>query len=167
MERICSFRPCFFEQREKNFEEFSKHLKGLVDLYKLPGDKYVFNCLFILFLFFLTPPSIHFDYNFFFFFLPCSKLKTKMYIALQSLELDLTKMMHMFRSVFLPQLHSEAQGFCFWFYFQLIGFALFFFFASIFPPWVLLSTEFHRIKIKSVFFDAFSLHSTVTFASHY
>uniref|UniRef100_A0A8D3BEE1 Mediator of RNA polymerase II transcription subunit 1 n=1 Tax=Scophthalmus maximus TaxID=52904 RepID=A0A8D3BEE1_SCOMX len=50
--------------REKNFEEFSKHLKGLVDLYKLPGD---------------------------------NKLKTKMYIALQSLELDLTKMMHMFR----------------------------------------------------------------------
>lgn len=27
--------------REKNFEEFSKHLKGLVELYKLPGDKYV------------------------------------------------------------------------------------------------------------------------------
>uniref|UniRef100_A0A8C6Q1M9 Mediator of RNA polymerase II transcription subunit 1 n=1 Tax=Nothobranchius furzeri TaxID=105023 RepID=A0A8C6Q1M9_NOTFU len=50
--------------REKNFEEFSKHLKGLVDLYRLPGD---------------------------------NKLKTKMYIALQSLELDLTKMMHMFR----------------------------------------------------------------------
>ncbi|KAJ0060387.1 hypothetical protein NL108_010164, partial [Boleophthalmus pectinirostris] len=50
--------------REKNFEEFSKHLKGLVELYKLPGD---------------------------------NKLKTKMYIALQSLELDLTKMMHMFR----------------------------------------------------------------------
>ncbi|XP_076008153.1 mediator of RNA polymerase II transcription subunit 1 [Genypterus blacodes] len=50
--------------REKNFEEFSKHLKGLVNLYKLPGD---------------------------------NKLKTKMYIALQSLELDLTKMMHMFR----------------------------------------------------------------------
>uniref|UniRef100_A0A665TQ55 Mediator of RNA polymerase II transcription subunit 1 n=1 Tax=Echeneis naucrates TaxID=173247 RepID=A0A665TQ55_ECHNA len=50
--------------REKNFEEFSEHLKGLVDLYKLPGD---------------------------------NKLKTKMYIALQSLELDLTKMMHMFR----------------------------------------------------------------------
>ncbi|XP_061765670.1 mediator of RNA polymerase II transcription subunit 1 isoform X2 [Nerophis ophidion] len=50
--------------REKNFEEFSKHLKGLVDLYKLPGD---------------------------------NKLKSKMYIALQSLELDLTKMMHMFR----------------------------------------------------------------------
>ncbi|KAL7372722.1 hypothetical protein ABVT39_021450 [Epinephelus coioides] len=51
-------------RREKNFEEFSKHLKGLVELYKLPGD---------------------------------NKLKTKMYIALQSLELDLTKMMHMFR----------------------------------------------------------------------
>uniref|UniRef100_H2LWC7 Mediator of RNA polymerase II transcription subunit 1 n=1 Tax=Oryzias latipes TaxID=8090 RepID=H2LWC7_ORYLA len=50
--------------REKKFEEFSKHLKGLVDLYKLPGD---------------------------------NKLKTKMYIALQSLELDLAKMMHMFR----------------------------------------------------------------------
>ncbi|XP_027014865.2 mediator of RNA polymerase II transcription subunit 1 [Tachysurus fulvidraco] len=50
--------------REKNFEEFSKHLKGLVNLYKLPGD---------------------------------NKLKTKMYLALQSLELDLTKMMHMFR----------------------------------------------------------------------
>ncbi len=30
-------------------------------------------------------------------FLCSSKLKTKMYIALQSLELDLTKMMHMFR----------------------------------------------------------------------
>ncbi|CAI5658793.1 unnamed protein product [Oreochromis niloticus] len=54
----------FQHLREKNFEEFSKHLKGLVDLYKLPGD---------------------------------NKLKTKMYIALQSLELDLTKMMHMFR----------------------------------------------------------------------
>uniref|UniRef100_A0A8C9WRH9 Mediator of RNA polymerase II transcription subunit 1 n=1 Tax=Scleropages formosus TaxID=113540 RepID=A0A8C9WRH9_SCLFO len=50
--------------REKNFEEFSKHLKGLVNLYKLPGD---------------------------------NKLKTKMYLTLQSLELDLTKMMHMFR----------------------------------------------------------------------
>uniref|UniRef100_A0A8C7FSR9 Mediator of RNA polymerase II transcription subunit 1 n=1 Tax=Oncorhynchus kisutch TaxID=8019 RepID=A0A8C7FSR9_ONCKI len=50
--------------RDKNFEEFSKHLKGLVNLYKLPGD---------------------------------NKLKTKMYLALQSLELDLTKMMHMFR----------------------------------------------------------------------
>uniref|UniRef100_A0A8C5D353 Mediator of RNA polymerase II transcription subunit 1 n=1 Tax=Gadus morhua TaxID=8049 RepID=A0A8C5D353_GADMO len=50
--------------REKNFEEFSKHLKGLVNLYKVPGD---------------------------------NKLKTKMYLALQSLELDLTKMMHMFR----------------------------------------------------------------------
>ncbi|KAJ3581379.1 hypothetical protein NHX12_016713, partial [Muraenolepis orangiensis] len=48
---------------EKNFEEFSKHLKGLVNLYKIPGD---------------------------------NKLKTKMYLALQSLELDLTKMMHMF-----------------------------------------------------------------------
>uniref|UniRef100_A0A3P8ZLN2 Mediator of RNA polymerase II transcription subunit 1 n=1 Tax=Esox lucius TaxID=8010 RepID=A0A3P8ZLN2_ESOLU len=46
--------------RDKNFEEFSKHLKGLVNLYKLPGD---------------------------------NKLKTKMYLALQSLELDLTKMM--------------------------------------------------------------------------
>ncbi|XP_041830067.1 mediator of RNA polymerase II transcription subunit 1 [Melanotaenia boesemani] len=54
----------FQHLREKNFEEFSKHLKGLVDLYKLPGD---------------------------------NKLKTKMYKALQSLELDLTKMMHMFR----------------------------------------------------------------------
>uniref|UniRef100_A0A9J7XMA4 Mediator of RNA polymerase II transcription subunit 1 n=1 Tax=Cyprinus carpio carpio TaxID=630221 RepID=A0A9J7XMA4_CYPCA len=43
---------------------FSEHLKGLVNLYKLPGD---------------------------------NKLKTKMYLALQSLELDLTKMMHMFR----------------------------------------------------------------------
>lgn len=50
--------------RDKNFDEFSKHLKGLVNLYKLPGD---------------------------------NKLKTKMYLALQSLELDLTKMMHMFR----------------------------------------------------------------------
>lgn len=30
-------------------------------------------------------------------FLCFSKLKTKMYIALQSLELDLTKMMHMYR----------------------------------------------------------------------
>lgn len=50
--------------RDKNFDEFSKHLKGLVNLYNLPGD---------------------------------NKLKTKMYLALQSLELDLTKMMHMFR----------------------------------------------------------------------
>uniref|UniRef100_A0A673FWK9 Mediator of RNA polymerase II transcription subunit 1 n=1 Tax=Sinocyclocheilus rhinocerous TaxID=307959 RepID=A0A673FWK9_9TELE len=50
--------------RDKHFDEFSKHLKGLVNLYKLPGD---------------------------------NKLKTKMYLALQSLELDLTKMMHMFR----------------------------------------------------------------------
>ncbi|XP_078280526.1 mediator of RNA polymerase II transcription subunit 1 isoform X2 [Rhinoraja longicauda] len=50
--------------REKNFLEFSKHLKGLVNLYKLPGD---------------------------------NKLKTKMYLALQSLELDLSKMAHMFR----------------------------------------------------------------------
>lgn len=30
-------------------------------------------------------------------FVVSSKLKTKMYIALQSLEIDLTKMMHMFR----------------------------------------------------------------------
>uniref|UniRef100_A0A8C7YJM2 Mediator of RNA polymerase II transcription subunit 1 n=1 Tax=Oryzias sinensis TaxID=183150 RepID=A0A8C7YJM2_9TELE len=29
--------------REKKFEEFSKHLKGLVDLYKLPGDKLATN----------------------------------------------------------------------------------------------------------------------------
>ncbi|KAG8008673.1 Mediator of RNA polymerase II transcription subunit 1 [Nibea albiflora] len=29
--------------REKNFEEFSKHLKGLVELYKLPGDKLATN----------------------------------------------------------------------------------------------------------------------------
>nr|XP_055031695.1 mediator of RNA polymerase II transcription subunit 1 [Misgurnus anguillicaudatus] len=50
--------------RDKNFDEFSKHLKGLVNLYRLPGD---------------------------------NKLKTKMYLSLQSLELDLTKMMHMFR----------------------------------------------------------------------
>ncbi|MGH0155087.1 UNVERIFIED_CONTAM: hypothetical protein FKN15_044356 [Acipenser sinensis] len=50
---------------ERNFEEFSKHLKGLVNLYKLPGD---------------------------------DKLKTKMYLSLQSLEIDLSKMMHMFRS---------------------------------------------------------------------
>ncbi|XP_051530421.1 mediator of RNA polymerase II transcription subunit 1-like isoform X3 [Myxocyprinus asiaticus] len=50
--------------RDKNFDEFSKHLKGLVNLYKLPRD---------------------------------SKLKTRMYLVLQSLELDLTKMMHMFR----------------------------------------------------------------------
>ncbi|XP_039372183.1 mediator of RNA polymerase II transcription subunit 1 isoform X1 [Mauremys reevesii] len=53
--------------REKNFDEFSKHLKGLVNLYKLPGD------------------------NFF-----SSKLKTKMYLALQSLELDLSKMAVMY-----------------------------------------------------------------------
>lgn len=26
--------------RDKNFDEFSKHLKGLVNLYNLPGDKY-------------------------------------------------------------------------------------------------------------------------------
>lgn len=31
------------------------------------------------------------------FFFSHSKLKTKMYLALQSLEQDLTKMMHMFR----------------------------------------------------------------------
>ncbi|XP_075439576.1 mediator of RNA polymerase II transcription subunit 1-like, partial [Ascaphus truei] len=49
--------------REKNFEAFSQHLKGLVNLYKLPGD---------------------------------NKLKTKMYLALQSLELDLTKMAAMY-----------------------------------------------------------------------
>ncbi|XP_024065794.1 mediator of RNA polymerase II transcription subunit 1 isoform X2 [Terrapene carolina triunguis] len=49
--------------REKNFDEFSKHLKGLVNLYKLPGD---------------------------------NKLKTKMYLALQSLELDLSKMAVMY-----------------------------------------------------------------------
>ncbi|XP_062364237.1 mediator of RNA polymerase II transcription subunit 1 [Cinclus cinclus] len=49
--------------REKNFDEFSKHLKGLVNLYKLPGD---------------------------------NKLKTKMYLALQSLELDLQKMAGMY-----------------------------------------------------------------------
>uniref|UniRef100_A0AAX7TGX1 Mediator of RNA polymerase II transcription subunit 1 n=1 Tax=Astatotilapia calliptera TaxID=8154 RepID=A0AAX7TGX1_ASTCA len=33
----------FQHLREKNFEEFSKHLKGLVDLYKLPGDKLATN----------------------------------------------------------------------------------------------------------------------------
>uniref|UniRef100_A0A8D0GP18 Mediator of RNA polymerase II transcription subunit 1 n=1 Tax=Sphenodon punctatus TaxID=8508 RepID=A0A8D0GP18_SPHPU len=49
--------------REKNFDKFSKHLKGLVNLYKLPGD---------------------------------NKLKTKMYLALQSLELDLAKMAVMY-----------------------------------------------------------------------
>ncbi|KAF1507033.1 Mediator of RNA polymerase II transcription subunit 1, partial [Eudyptula minor novaehollandiae] len=49
--------------REKNFDEFSKHLRGLVNLYKLPGD---------------------------------NKLKTKMYLALQSLELDLSKMAGMY-----------------------------------------------------------------------
>ncbi|XP_058279632.1 mediator of RNA polymerase II transcription subunit 1 isoform X2 [Hirundo rustica] len=49
--------------REKNFDEFSKHLRGLVNLYKLPGD---------------------------------NKLKTKMYLALQSLELDLQKMAGMY-----------------------------------------------------------------------
>uniref|UniRef100_A0A8D2Q4H8 Mediator of RNA polymerase II transcription subunit 1 n=1 Tax=Varanus komodoensis TaxID=61221 RepID=A0A8D2Q4H8_VARKO len=49
--------------RERNFNEFSKHLKGLVNLYKLPGD---------------------------------NKLKTKMYLALQSLELDLSKMAGMY-----------------------------------------------------------------------
>ncbi|XP_069093553.1 mediator of RNA polymerase II transcription subunit 1 [Pleurodeles waltl] len=49
--------------REKNFEEFSQHLKGLVNLYKLPGD---------------------------------NKLKTKMYLAVQSLELDLSKMAVMY-----------------------------------------------------------------------
>ncbi|NWX93279.1 MED1 polymerase, partial [Nothoprocta pentlandii] len=48
---------------EKNFDEFSKHLRGLVNLYKLPGD---------------------------------NKLKTKMYLALQSLELDLSKMAGMY-----------------------------------------------------------------------
>uniref|UniRef100_A0A674AG63 Mediator of RNA polymerase II transcription subunit 1 n=1 Tax=Salmo trutta TaxID=8032 RepID=A0A674AG63_SALTR len=30
--------------RDKNFEEFSKHLKGLVNLYKLPGDKKICSC---------------------------------------------------------------------------------------------------------------------------
>lgn len=35
--------------------------------------------------------------NYVFIFVLSSKLKTKMYIALQSLEIDLTKMMHMFR----------------------------------------------------------------------
>ncbi|XP_023367024.1 mediator of RNA polymerase II transcription subunit 1 [Otolemur garnettii] len=49
--------------REKNFDEFSKHLKGLVNLYNLPGD---------------------------------NKLKTKMYLALQSLEQDLSKMAIMY-----------------------------------------------------------------------
>ncbi|KAG8139947.1 hypothetical protein E2320_002725 [Naja naja] len=49
--------------RERNFNEFSKHLKGLVNLYKVPGD---------------------------------NKLKTKMYLALQSLELDLSKMAGMY-----------------------------------------------------------------------
>ncbi|NXJ81469.1 MED1 polymerase, partial [Trogon melanurus] len=49
--------------REKNFDEFSKHLRGLVNLYKLPGE---------------------------------NKLKTKMYLALQSLELDLSKMAGMY-----------------------------------------------------------------------
>ncbi|NXI48196.1 MED1 polymerase, partial [Galbula dea] len=49
--------------REKNFDEFSKHLRGLVNLYKLPGD---------------------------------NKHKTKMYLALQSLELDLSKMAGMY-----------------------------------------------------------------------
>ncbi|XP_017925458.1 mediator of RNA polymerase II transcription subunit 1 isoform X2 [Manacus vitellinus] len=49
--------------REKNFDEFSKHLRGLVNLYKLPGE---------------------------------NKLKTKMYLALQSLELDLQKMAGMY-----------------------------------------------------------------------
>lgn len=49
--------------REKNFDEFSKHLKGLVNLYNLPGD---------------------------------NKLKTKMYLALQSLEQDLSKMAVMY-----------------------------------------------------------------------
>uniref|UniRef100_A0A674GY59 Mediator of RNA polymerase II transcription subunit 1 n=1 Tax=Taeniopygia guttata TaxID=59729 RepID=A0A674GY59_TAEGU len=49
--------------REKNFDDFSKHLRGLVNLYKLPGD---------------------------------NKLKTKMYLALQSLELDLQKMAGMY-----------------------------------------------------------------------
>uniref|UniRef100_A0A8C3NWI6 Mediator of RNA polymerase II transcription subunit 1 n=1 Tax=Cyanoderma ruficeps TaxID=181631 RepID=A0A8C3NWI6_9PASS len=52
-----------FSFREKNFDEFSKHLRGLVNLYKLPGD---------------------------------NKLKTKMYLALQSLELDLQKMAGMY-----------------------------------------------------------------------
>ncbi|NWH99319.1 MED1 polymerase, partial [Tichodroma muraria] len=51
------------EPLEKNFDEFSKHLRGLVNLYKLPGD---------------------------------NKLKTKMYLALQSLELDLQKMAGMY-----------------------------------------------------------------------
>ncbi|XP_043910876.1 mediator of RNA polymerase II transcription subunit 1 [Protopterus annectens] len=49
--------------REKDFEAFSKHLKGIVSLYRLPGD---------------------------------NKLKTKMYLPLQSLELDLNKMSAMY-----------------------------------------------------------------------
>ncbi|TKC38451.1 hypothetical protein EI555_002553 [Monodon monoceros] len=52
--------------RGKIFDEFSKHLKGLVNLYNLPGD---------------------------------NKLKTKMYLALQSLEQDLFKMAVMYWKV--------------------------------------------------------------------
>lgn len=46
-------------------------------------------------IFFSSWYCLHF--NIFFLILFHSKLKTKMYLALQSLELDLTKMMHMFR----------------------------------------------------------------------
>ncbi len=37
-----------FLNRDKHFDEFSKHLKGLVNLYKLPGDKCGFSFFFSL-----------------------------------------------------------------------------------------------------------------------
>lgn len=45
---------------------------------------------------------------------PTSKLKTKMYLALQSLELDLTKMMHMFRYVRIAVWLGASQNLLFY-----------------------------------------------------
>ncbi len=82
-----------FLNRDKHFDEFSKHLKGLVNLYKLPGDKSGFS----FFFHYLSVSVTIWICLCSFLILFHSKLKTKMYLALQSLELDLTKMMHMFR----------------------------------------------------------------------
>lgn len=63
----------------------------------------MFSSFLVLFIISLNTYSscyyLHFNTFFFFFILFHSKLKTKMYLALQSLELDLTKMMHMFRHI--------------------------------------------------------------------
>ncbi len=45
----------FFLNRDKNFDEFSRHLKGLVNLYKLPGDKCGFS-FFIIIIHYLSVP---------------------------------------------------------------------------------------------------------------